>query len=743
MHLEHPLLKKDKIEKRYYQESIINSCKDKNSLVVLPTGIGKTIIAIGLIAQRLEKFPDKKVLVLAPTKPLAEQHKKSLEDLLEYDMNKICLLTGLKSPEKRKEDYESHQIIIATPQVIQNDIIKSVVSLDDYSILIFDEAHRATGNYAYTFIAKRFLSGNTKDKILTALTASPGSNAEKINELCATLFIENIEIRKENDPDIKPYIQKIEKKWIYVELPDQYKTASSLLGKAREKLTKPLQKAKIISDSKPSKKQLLMLQREMMEKIRNDKNPLYFTYVSALSSLIKLNYLDEILTTQGAIGAKKYSDKLKVEQTKAAKSLFNNPDFAKALIHVEKLSEAGVLHPKMKEIYDILKEQISENRKAIVFTQYVNTVDQLYDYLSSGNDSKIKPIRFIGQRASNTQKQQRETLDKFRDGKYNVLVSTSVGEEGLDIPKVDTVLFYEPIPSEIRTIQRRGRTGRKKIGRLYILITKNTIDEAYFWSSKAKEKKMHKTLKDLKNAFEANGVVKEGRKKSTLMNYYSGEKNITLVADVREIEVNKRLSELTDENNLHLDVNQLKVADFILSDRVGVERKTQDDFIDSIIDKRLFVQLSALSSSFLRPVLVIEGVEGNMFDLKYSRNINPSAVFGAINSILIDFRIPVYFTKNIDQTCRLLINLAEREQAEKNRTIQFSYSKKSSSNEEIQEQIISSFPRINKNLSLKLLDKFKSVKNIMTASLDELVDVESIGTLRAMKIKEVCDWERK
>ena len=257
MHLEHPFLKKDKIEKRYYQESIIRSCKDKNSLVVLPTGIGKTIIAIGLVAQRIEKYPGKKVLILAPTKPLAEQHKKSMEDFLEYDINKICLLTGAISPQKRKEDYESHQIVIATPQVIENDLIKSVIDLDDYSIIVFDEAHRAIGNYAYTFIAKKYLSEGKEGKILTALTASPGSNEDKINELCANLFIEHIEIRKENDPDIKPYIQTIDKKWIAVELTEQYKTAFGLLEKAKEKYMKALRNAKMVFGSKISRLNLL------------------------------------------------------------------------------------------------------------------------------------------------------------------------------------------------------------------------------------------------------------------------------------------------------------------------------------------------------------------------------------------------------------------------------------------------------------------------------------------------------
>ncbi len=743
MYFNHPILKKNKIEERTYQKNIINACKNKNSLVVLPTGIGKTIIAIGIIADKLQRYPKKKILILAPTKPLADQHKKSIENLLEYNIDKICLLTGMVSPEKRKQLYELKQIVIATPQVIQNDLIKSIINIEEYSVVVFDEAHRASGNYAYTFIAKKYLLKNNEEKVLLALTASPGSSSEKINELCANLFIEHIEIKKETDAEVKQYIQKIEKEWVIVELSSQYKTAFSLLEKVKEKSIKQLQKAKIIFHSKPSKTQLLMLQKEMMGKIKYDKNPMYFNYVSIIASLIKISYLVELLTTQGAFQAKQYTDKLKVEQSKAVKIILNNSDFSKAAIHITKLVEHDEKHPKIEKIKEILRKNIVQNKKAIIFTQYVNTVDQIYEELISESSKEIRPVKFIGQRASNTQKQQIEILNKFRADEYNVLVSTSVGEEGLDIPKVDTVIFYEPIPSEIRTIQRRGRTGRQSIGKLFILMTKATIDEAYFWSSKAKEKKMHKALKELKTAFDSKGVLKEERKPHNVLDYLSETEKITIISDIREVEVNKKLSELSTNNNIFLDVQQLKVADFILSDRLGVERKTQEDFINSLIDRRLFEQLSSLSASFLRPLLIIEGVEGSGFDLKYGRNINDSAVIGAINSILIDFRIPVYLTKDIDHTCEILINLAKREQLDKKRLVQICANKKVQGPEEIQERIIGSFPRINRSLSIKLLEKFKSIKNIVNASLDDLIKVEGIGTLRAKKIKEVSDIERK
>src|SRR5207247_2953383 len=96
----------------------------------------------------------------------------------------------------------------------------------------------------------------------------------------------------------------------------------------------------------------------------------------------------------------------------------------------------------------------------------------------------IRPVRFGGQACRGndiglSQKDQVEILQKFRDGEVNVIVATSIGEEGLDIPQVDLVVFYEPVPSEIRTIQRRGRTGRSAAGRVVMLVTKDTRAEAY------------------------------------------------------------------------------------------------------------------------------------------------------------------------------------------------------------------------------------------------------------------------
>ena len=200
-----------------------------------------------------------------------------------------------------------------------------------------------------------------------------------------------------------------------------------------------------------------------------------------------------------------------------------------------------------------------------------------------------------------TQKEQIAILQEFREGKFNVLVSSSVGEEGLDIPQVDLVIFYEPIPSAIRHIQRRGRTGRLEKGEVVILVTKNTRDEGYRWSAHHKEKRMYRNLLQLKN-----NLKLESRKEPTLEKFFKDEEKVKVYADHREkgSGVIKQLIDL----DIQLELEQLEFADYILSSRVGVEYKTVQDFAQSIIDGRLMDQLRELKRNFQRPIIIIEGI---------------------------------------------------------------------------------------------------------------------------------------
>lgn len=478
MFVSHPLIKNNSLEVRDYQMEIYKNCLNKNTLVVLPTGMGKTPIALMVAAERLNKL-DGKVLFLSPTKPLIEQHKKTFEKLSELADLKV--ISGTVKPEYREKEYKKARIIFATPQTIQNDIRKRRISLDNFILLIVDEAHHSIGNYAYTYITKKYMD-LAKRPLILGLTASPGGRTKKIEEIKKNLFIEQIEARVEKDEQIKKYIQEREMEKIEIELSEEYKVAKLILDKFFKKKIEVLVKLGAIPTPRVSKKMLLEFQKFYSKKAGQTKRKELFFAVSKIAELIKLDYCMELLETQGANQLKVYLKKLEEEKTKASTNLFMDYEFS---FFVKKVRDLGE-HPKVDKIKEIVEKEL-EN-KIIIFTQYRTTIEVLKKKITEIEGAKVGVL--IGQKSGLNQKQQIRTIRDFEEGYYNILLCTSIGEEGLDIKGVGTAIFYEPIPSEIRNIQRRGRVARLIKGKIYTLITKDTRDEAYYWTAHHKEKKM-------------------------------------------------------------------------------------------------------------------------------------------------------------------------------------------------------------------------------------------------------------
>ena len=495
-YVEHPLIKKETLESRLYQEAILGKAVKDNLLCVLPTGLGKTPIAIVLSVFRLEKCPDSKVLILAPTKPLIEQHFESFKKTIEMPENDFTIVTGMVKPSDRKEYYEQSKIIFATPQTIKNDLESGRIELSDFSLVVFDEAHHSVGDYAYPYIAKVYLENARNPRIL-GLTASPGGTKEKINEIMKNLGIENVEIRTEEDFDVEPWMKKKEVEWVHVELPQTFSNIRESLRKAYEKRLNNLRK---IGFSKPvrvvTKRDLLDLQKQLISSSSGGYRK--FWGVSLVSQAIKIEHALSLIETQGIGSLEKYFRKIRSEKAKSSMSLAKDSGIKKAMLLTIELNEKGFRHPKISKLCTIVSEQLRQksDSKIIIFANYRDMVKEIVKVLSSVENAK--PVEFMGQREGLTQKEQKKRIEDFKSGEYNILVTTSVGEEGIDIPEMGLAVFYEPVPSEIRSIQRRGRVGRTKMGRIIILIAKRTRDEAYYWTAHKKEKLMKKTLYELK-----------------------------------------------------------------------------------------------------------------------------------------------------------------------------------------------------------------------------------------------------
>jgi ERCC4-related helicase len=724
-------LKSEEIESRAYQEVIAASASDRNTLVVLPTGLGKTIIAVMVASIKLKQ--GEKVLMLAPTKPLVNQHLETFEKFLDIDRDEMQVMNGEIRPNKRYDLWKEKRVFFATPQVVENDLVSDQVPREDFSLVIFDEAHRATGDYPYVFINEKMNTQNL------ALTASPGGSKEKIEEVAENLAIENFEVRTEDDPDVEPYIEEREVNWLNVELDEKFMEAKSKMESARREQLKKLKSlGQIDSTSDVNKTDLLKLRGEISSKLSKEDEPQLYNAISRVATALKISQAIELLETQGVSQCYDYIQGLENDDSKAAARVLQNDDMVKAKNLIQYLKKENIEHPKVQKVSEIL-DGLKDDEKAIVFTEYRSTVENINERLE---EKGIDTHRFIGQSGDKgmTQNEQVDILDEFRDGEHQVIVSTSIGEEGLDIPAVDYVIFYEPVPSSIRDIQRAGRTGRQESGEVFVLIAENTRDEGYYWSAHHKKKKMNKVLQELKDeqpepASEPQSTLDgfdedEAEEKSADVERFESS-DMVIYADDRESKVAKELSKM----EVTVRTKRLEVADFLVSDRTAVERKQAEDFVDSLLDNRLFDQLNEIQQ-FQRPIILVEGD-----DLYGHRNVHPNAIRGALATVALDYGIPIIWSDDVDETSKILKSLAKREQEEEDRDISVRGEKSPKSDRDLQKFIVAGLPGVNTKIAERLLKEFDTVEKIYTASETELKEVEGIGRKKASRIRELLTTE--
>jgi ERCC4-related helicase/ERCC4-type nuclease len=752
----HPLIKPEIVLSRDYQLTLADRALEKSSLIVLPTGLGKTIIALLVMADRLKG--DKKVLMLSPTKPLVEQHAAFLRRALTIEPERVAVFTGSVPPEKRENIWKSSRIVVSTPQVIENDVLTRRFDLKDVSLIVFDEAHRATGDYAYVYIAKRYME-QAADPLILGITASPGSTPEKINEVRQNLFIEHVELKTEQDSDVAPYIYEKDVEWVRVDVPDKAAEIKILLDSLMDDRLDRLRAMGVIYNTRLNKKELLALQAKLQAGISRGGSPESYKAVSILAEIMKIEHAVDLIQTQGVVPLKKYFERLKEEAqnkggSKAAKRLMQD---ARLLGAMRIAGSADEVNPKTEKVKEIVLEQLRDNpgSRIIVFTNFRDTADFVSRELATVEG--VKPVRFVGQASKLndkglTQKRQVEILDAFRAGDFNTLIATSVAEEGLDIPSTDLVIFYEPVPSEIRSIQRRGRTGRNAVGRVVVLISKGTRDEGTYRVSQAKEKKMYRTMRDMKDGQRMGELLEsipgpqaqdnvvpaspEPTAQRSLGEYEKAPEAIEVYVDMRETRsaVVKHLEDM----KASLNIKTLEVGDYVLSDRVCIERKTSDDFLDTLFGagRGLFEQIIAMKHSYMRPLLIIEG-EG----LYTKRRISPNVIYGVLASIAIDYGVPIIFTQDEAETAAFIYSIARREQVERKRNVNPHAQKSSHTLAERQEYLVSAISEVGPVIAKNLLKHFGSVKAIVNATEDELKQVDKVGEKTAKKIREVMDSE--
>ncbi len=519
-----PLIIANSIEMRSYQKNISESSRGKNTLVILPTALGKTVISALICSDILYNYKNKRVIVMAPTRPLVMQHATSFSSILKIPHDQKYVITGKIPPNNRHLVWANDQlrIIFATPEIVKNDVLEQRINLDDFGLMVFDEAHRAVKDYAYTLIAQEYVK-KARYPLILATTASPGANKERIEELCKTLHIEHIEYRNEDDDDVKNYINPINIQWKFFDLPNDYSDIISLLKIILSEKLKRLIQTGVIKKNNIEyvfKKDLLDLGEQLRNSLQNtyseNKGYVYSAIVNQ-SIALSLMYCIELIESQGAFSLITFLARLDASEGKSHNILMKDYRMQKIK---EIINRDMVEHPKLNYLLDLLKSnnkkifeymeldkndsnsQILKSHmdKVLIFTHYRDTAKHIVKILS---DNGIQSKRFVGQSSRDddegmNQDLQADVLNSFRNDEFKVLVATSIAEEGLDIPEVDLVIFYEPISSEIRYIQRRGRTGRKSTGSVIILAANNTVDIRLLHASKRKVEKMRLLLNSIK-----------------------------------------------------------------------------------------------------------------------------------------------------------------------------------------------------------------------------------------------------
>ncbi|EMA29349.1 DEAD/DEAH box helicase [Halobiforma nitratireducens] len=795
--IDHPLLEPDFLERRLYQLKLAGTAANHHTLVCLPTGLGKTTVSLLVTARRLEEVGGKS-LMLAPTKPLVQQHADFYREALQIPDEEIVVFTGDVSPEDRAETWEEATIVMATPQVIENDLVGSRVSLSGVTHCTFDECHRATGDYAYNYIAERY-HADAKQPLVTGMSASPGGDEEAILEVCENLGIEEVEVMTEEDADVSEFTHETDIEWERIDLPEAVLEIRDALNEVIKERLEKLKEMGIADSTQPdqSQKELNAMRAELQKLINNDQSE-GFEGMSIHAEVMKLRQAVTLVETQSVEAVRRYFERQRNQAqssgaSKASQRLVSDPRVREAMRKAESFDQ---LHPKYRKARMLLAETLGleDGERVIVFTESRDTAEALTDFLSESFEAK----RFVGQGDREgsdgmTQNEQQEVLEDFRAGEFEVLVSTSVAEEGLDVPEVDLVLFYEPVPTAIRSIQRKGRTGRQSEGQVVVLMAEDTRDEAYFWISRRREQEMEDELRELKGMaddleeelddsqqaltdFESEAEVKSsGDDPDAVSGSSSGSEGVAdqpglqefaptdedssedeieagqveppepsgdgdaieIVADQREMDANIA-RDLSKRDDIEIDLETLEVGDYVLSDRVVVERKSVADFVDSLVggDRSMFEQVGAMARHYSRPIVIVEG-DG----LYEQRDIHPNAVRGALSSLAVDFDASVLRTEGEGETTELLAVIAGREQETSDREVSVHGEKQSKTLAEQQEYVVSSIAEIGPVTARSLLEEFGTVEAVMIATEDELQEADGVGQVTAERMRDVIGSE--
>jgi len=505
---------------RDYQYSIVRNGLFNNLLVALPTGLGKTFIAATIMFNFYRWTKDAQIVFVAPTKPLVAQQVSACYGIVGIPRSATTMLTGEQAPAIRLGEWEAKRVFFMTPQTLINDLSSGIADPKRIVLVVVDEAHRATGDYAYVKVVQFIRRFNTSFRIL-ALTATPGSSVEAVQEVIDGLEISKVEIRTEESIDIQPFTHRRNIDQVLLDPSDEIIMIKGLFSKTLQPLLNRLCQQNGYWNKDPmalttfgmlkARKSWFVSDagRKASQGLKGMMNSLFAVLGSLAHSIKLLNFhgIGPFYTN-----LVDFRDANEGGKAKAKKEVLDSPDFKKMMGMIQswinKVDFIG--HPKLTYLCDTIMNHFLDagegrladgappsSTRVIVFSEFRESAEDISRVLNR-HGPMIRASVFVGQADSkrsmgmNQQKQQ-ETIKQFRNGLFNVLVATSIGEEGLDIGQVDLIVCYDASASPIRMLQRMGRTGRKRAGNIVLLLMRGK-EEDNFTKAKDNYEQMQKLI---------------------------------------------------------------------------------------------------------------------------------------------------------------------------------------------------------------------------------------------------------
>ncbi len=486
------------IEARAYQLEAVDEALTSSMMLVLPTAAGKTAVAWMAIVESLNRNGGW-ALMIAPTVALVQQHLEGMLEVIDLpDGRNPVSVTGKDPPSKRDSMWGASKLIVATPQVVRNDVERGVLDLSECCLMVLDEVHHCTGSHAMAQVSDLYLS-KVESPLILGATASPGSRPDDVREVCSRMGANRIHIRGADEPMLSEYLSDLEVAEITVRVPQEIRDMAEPFRLWQTGIVDRQRRlGRYVLPGVVSYSGLSNAMDRSQVAISRGESSAYQS-VSQIATAMRLHHLINCLLSQGISASREYLDRMERDEDGTKKSVLSflrDPRIRELRGTLSGMSES---HSKMGAVRRLVRERVrrEEGSRVIVFANYRDTVSSLDDALVGLEG--VSSVQFVGQsskggREGLSPKKQVERLNSFRSGESNVLLATSIGEEGLDIPAADLVIFYEPVSSEIRTIQRRGRTGRRRLGEVVVLIAEDTRDEGSMAAAKRREKGMQRAV---------------------------------------------------------------------------------------------------------------------------------------------------------------------------------------------------------------------------------------------------------